>query len=174
MHSSVTCLFLPWMQFWNLSISHNQSIWTISVHTDGVGTSAWKAGDLFSSLACDTVRSFSNVTVQYLHVCFTLYKRTCVSECLNVFSKGFKCIEILIAGEKPRENMSVCDREREKMCGYQSVIMNVQTMCRHVSVSAWVCACEWEHVWDYVVNSAIWSAFAHGIKTIGLRRWLFS
>lgn len=38
----------------------------------------------------------------------------------------------------PERIMCLCLRERS---AYASVIMNVRTMCRHASVSAWVCAC---------------------------------
>lgn len=52
------------------------------------------------------------------------------------------------------------------MCGYESVIMNVQTMCRHAFVSARVCA----HMRVRLCgnSSSMEGPFARGIKTIGL------
>lgn len=68
----------------------------------------------------------------------------------------------------------VCESERGSVSGYESVITNVQTMCRHAFVSAWVCVCMWVIVWDYVVISTIWKVFANGIKTIGCSRRMYS
>lgn len=60
----------------------------------------------------------------------------------------------------------------KEMCGCESVIMNIQTMCRHAVASAWVSACHWTRAGDYAIAAAVWRASAHTIRTPGFGRWL--
>lgn len=60
----------------------------------------------------------------------------------------------------------------KEMCGCESVIMNIQTMCRHAVASAWVSACHWTRAGDYAIAAAVWRASAHTIRTPGFGRCL--
>ncbi len=182
---------------------HRQSIQTALLRTDRGGMFTWTRGDLCCILKCKHCIWSSKVSWEsgislcslhkisllilsypppppYLHNCTSMNANLIFSPRASMPGNNFLSRQENI----PEKSIFVCvcvcvcvwERERERECVVTKVWLWMCRQCAGMPLCqlGFVRACERERVWDFVVISTVWRAFARGIKTIGFRRCLYS